>query len=121
MLHASWSLARNSHVRLRRVGARTSLRVSGWSGPEPAAASRNDGGCTRAAARPWRHWPLQCRQVVDSGLAACSGAGAESSRMTTVESGCSRLDPRSEEHTSELQSLMRISYAVFFLQKQHIP
>src|SRR3546814_2535265 len=26
--------------------------------------------------------------------------------------------PRSEEHTSELQSLMRISYAVFCLQKQ---
>src|SRR3546814_3716727 len=26
---------------------------------------------------------------------------------------------RSEEHTSELQSLMRISYAVFCLQKQH--
>src|SRR3546814_4446533 len=25
---------------------------------------------------------------------------------------------RSEEHTSELQSLMRISYAVFFLKKQ---
>src|SRR3546814_4492104 len=33
-------------------------------------------------------------------------------------------DPRSEEHTSELQSLMRISYAVFCLKKkkksQHI-
>src|SRR3546814_8113984 len=27
------------------------------------------------------------------------------------------LDHRSEEHTSELQSLMRISYAVFFLNK----
>src|SRR3546814_8785106 len=27
---------------------------------------------------------------------------------------------RSEEHTSELQSLMRISYAVFCLQKTHI-
>src|SRR3546814_10262298 len=27
--------------------------------------------------------------------------------------------PRSEEHTSELQSLMRISYAVFCLKKQH--
>src|SRR3546814_5151704 len=27
---------------------------------------------------------------------------------------------RSEEHTSELQSLMRISYAVFCLQKQNI-
>src|SRR3546814_994314 len=30
------------------------------------------------------------------------------------------LDPtRSEEHTSELQSLMRISYAVFCLKKKH--
>src|SRR3546814_2948181 len=28
------------------------------------------------------------------------------------------LPPRSEEHTSELQSLMRISYAVFCLKKQ---
>src|SRR3546814_8827644 len=29
-----------------------------------------------------------------------------------------RLLPRSEEHTSELQSLMRISYAVFCLKKK---
>src|SRR3546814_5417961 len=29
--------------------------------------------------------------------------------------------PRSEEHTSELQSLMRISYAVFYLKKKHKP
>src|SRR3546814_3303084 len=29
-------------------------------------------------------------------------------------------DPRSEEHTSELQSLMRISYAVFCLKKKTI-
>src|SRR3546814_5938015 len=29
-----------------------------------------------------------------------------------------RLWPRSEEHTSELQSLMRISYAVFCLKKK---
>src|SRR3546814_8848280 len=27
--------------------------------------------------------------------------------------------PRSEEHTSELQSLMRISYAAFFLKKKN--
>src|SRR3546814_8885203 len=31
-----------------------------------------------------------------------------------------RQIPRSEEHTSELQSLMRISYAVFFLKKKLI-
>src|SRR3546814_2057365 len=30
------------------------------------------------------------------------------------------LTPRSEEHTSELQSLMRISYAVFCLKKKNI-
>src|SRR3546814_2280916 len=29
-----------------------------------------------------------------------------------------RHEPRSEEHTSELQSLMRISYAVFCLKKK---
>src|SRR3546814_6494907 len=36
-----------------------------------------------------------------------------------------KIDDRSEEHTSELQSLMRISYAVFCLKKKkrciHIP
>src|SRR3546814_2698476 len=31
-----------------------------------------------------------------------------------------RLDCRSEEHTSELQSLMRISYAVFCLKKKKL-
>src|SRR3546814_2787438 len=31
---------------------------------------------------------------------------------------CARLIDRSEEHTSELQSLMRISYAVFCLKKK---
>src|SRR3546814_6908805 len=31
------------------------------------------------------------------------------------------LEPRSEEHTSELQSLMRISYAVFCLKKKKDP
>src|SRR3546814_7311155 len=32
--------------------------------------------------------------------------------------GCAGPAPRSEEHTSELQSLMRISYAVFCLKKK---
>src|SRR3546814_1014573 len=34
--------------------------------------------------------------------------------------GLSILDQRSEEHTSELQSLMRTSYAVFCLNKNRI-
>src|SRR3546814_6453527 len=39
-------------------------------------------------------------------------------RWWPVNHGKSRPLPRSEEHTSELQSLMRISYAVFCLKKQ---
>src|SRR3546814_1085500 len=35
-----------------------------------------------------------------------------------LEPGMRVLDVRSEEHTSELQSLMRISYAVFCLKKK---
>src|SRR3546814_6268277 len=34
---------------------------------------------------------------------------------------CGNLATRSEEHTSELQSLMRISYAVFCLKKKKQP
>src|SRR3546814_10047608 len=37
----------------------------------------------------------------------------------TIEAGADIVTfSRSEEHTSELQSLMRISYAVFFLKKK---
>src|SRR3546814_7773482 len=43
---------------------------------------------------------------------------AAKSIMRTAESVSARL--RSEEHTSELQSLMRISYAVFCLKKKKI-
>src|SRR3546814_4338798 len=41
--------------------------------------------------------------------------------LTTIASTdltASAIDRRSEEHTSELQSLMRISYAVFCLKKK---
>src|SRR3546814_6605654 len=40
-------------------------------------------------------------------------------RPGAVGRGDMRFDQRSEEHTSELQSLMRISYAVFCLKKQN--
>src|SRR3546814_2240884 len=54
------------------------------------------------------------------------GHGAVQPRQTTIRPGGSsrrtiaptRLGARSEEHTSELQSLMRISYAVFCLKKK---
>src|SRR3546814_3889557 len=45
-------------------------------------------------------------------LAACAGQSREQIMPTP------QLAERSEEHTSELQSLMRISYAVFCLKKK---
>src|SRR3546814_6397664 len=47
-------------------------------------------------------------------LNACLPQGANIAK----ESASFRAENRSEEHTSELQSLMRISYAVFCLKKK---
>src|SRR3546814_1501742 len=44
--------------------------------------------------------------------------GARTVRRVEVEQDAAPLRERSEEHTSELQSLMRISYAVFCLKKK---
>src|SRR3546814_8491690 len=43
----------------------------------------------------------------------------EALRSGAIDIGFSRYFNRSEEHTSELQSLMRISYAVFCLKKKN--
>src|SRR3546814_5146117 len=52
------------------------------------------------------------QQPVDDRPAGCIGHGNASCLQSPEES-------RSEEHTSELQSLMRISYAVFCLKKKN--
>src|SRR3546814_1154644 len=59
-----------------------------------------------------------------SGIAACSdlhpaGGGSPSIPLPQFQQRSISSSTRSEEHTSELQSLMRISYAVFFLKKQN--
>src|SRR3546814_6021635 len=46
--------------------------------------------------------------------------GPSGSGKTVTESWLAMMAMRSEEHTSELQSLMRISYAVFCLKKKQI-
>src|SRR3546814_8863146 len=58
---------------------------------------------------------------------AVHAAHADVRRLFEIEMAARRtvvqtvaLPWRSEEHTSELQSLMRISYAVFCLKKKHI-
>src|SRR3546814_5451881 len=49
--------------------------------------------------------------------ATSGGAGFRGSRKSTPFAAQVAAEKRSEEHTSELQSLMRISYAVFCLKK----
>src|SRR3546814_6141630 len=48
--------------------------------------------------------PIRSMSILDTSLVVCT-------RLNTIPK-------RSEEHTSELQSLMRISYAVFCLKKK---
>src|SRR3546814_1373062 len=63
---------------------------------------------------------LEVTQAVNREAAAVN----RRDRERILASGSSQLitlTPRSEEHTSELQSLMRISYAVFCLKKKSRP
>src|SRR3546814_8112241 len=53
------------------------------------------------------HWEAELKSLI-----AQHAVATDSKWSNTI------LDDRSEEHTSELQSLMRISYAVFCLKKK---
>src|SRR3546814_14170667 len=54
------------------------------------------------------------------GVARVAAAGDDRGCRLRLGGGpCARRVRRSEEHTSELQSLMRISYAVFCLKKKN--
>src|SRR3546814_7914080 len=56
--------------------------------------------------------------VQDGDAAIPGGPGAGRTGARARRAGCGPPVRRSEEHTSELQSLMRISYAVFCLKKK---
>src|SRR3546814_3891166 len=58
----------------------------------------------------------QSDDAIDTALAASALRHLFTAHLTKVND---QLVPRSEEHTSELQSLMRISYAVFCLNKKN--
>src|SRR3546814_4339879 len=60
-------------------------------------------------------WPKQCVALFELCRREEFARARDLYRMLTPSF---HLDTRSEEHTSELQSLMRISYAVFCLKKK---
>src|SRR3546814_6062327 len=67
--------------------------------------------------------PVRCRRVVQFGLMARARIDETARHLQlecVIEAGLIAGDAgRSEEHTSELQSLMRISYAVLCLKKKN--
>src|SRR3546814_7318123 len=67
---------------------------------------------------------LRASAIARSSFVCVSAISRVLERCATKDSQSSAaLQVRSEEHTSELQSLMRISYAVFCLKKKkpHLP
>src|SRR3546814_1100006 len=98
---------RNAASRLTRRKSRCAARSR--SGP----MAEGDTGMNSARERLWRRLKIIAREqrlYVTGGCAGYNRADFHHSRRRTG---------RSEEHTSELQSLMRISYAVFCLKKKN--
>src|SRR3546814_4906064 len=102
------------------------MRISDWS--SDVCSSDLDADDLRIAL-----WAFPLSQgCSDRLLGRAAGAdrrcrGAAGARSATLDLGGDRVHravgcrgTRSEEHTSELQSLMRISYAVFCLKKKKI-
>src|SRR3546814_8262753 len=102
---AAGDLAKEREVQRRLLVERRDAHEAGKPEPQDAALgdegvglARSDAGLLRLLAGIHLDVALRC----DAQLVALPGHGA-----------------RSEEHTSELQSLMRISYAVVCLKKKH--
>src|SRR3546814_5506985 len=90
--------------------------LSGWSDGWSAGASVGYGAQSIGASvsHSWNDAGSGTGASFDVGSAGAPGIGVQASWTSTELSNCKR----SEEHTSELQSLMRISYAVFCLNKK---
>src|SRR3546814_3830361 len=72
----------------------------------------------RAADRSAAADQARAGRDADGARAACLNAGLGRIARGSLASRRAHANSRSEEHTSELQSLMRISYAVFCLKKK---
>src|SRR3546814_972469 len=101
------------------------MRISDWSSD---VCSSDLSAIATMALRSFAPSPIRPRSIrslIIRQPGRAHGCRISSSRMAApcttslaCSSRCSRSTMRSEEHTSELQSLMRISYAVFCLKKK---
>src|SRR3546814_5223667 len=100
------------------------VRISDWSSDVCSSDLPNGAphGAPRPGLRPAGGLPRRLRREQHPNLRRGGDGGLGAGRQSVQAPR--RPDPqsgrgRSEEHTSELQSLMRISYAVFCLKKQN--
>src|SRR3546814_3929101 len=112
MRHSARCARAADHPAGRGAGVLRRQRAHAPAGGVLAAAGGRL-GAGHAAARA--QLPQQPSARAGLLLAAAVRRGAAVAAVAPVPRG---LDVRSEEHTSELQSLMRISYAVFCLKKK---
>src|SRR3546814_4027122 len=112
------------------------MRISDWSSDVCSSDLRGlaDRILNLAAGHAAGDWTMAFAAALDHTLSfkALGDLGPERPVMLIGPSGagktvtaaklcaCARLAERSEEHTSELQSIMRISYAVFCFKKKII-
>src|SRR3546814_9819930 len=107
------------------------MRISDWSS-DVCSSDLHVGGWIEGDfwLRENSDFARRCVEPIYGGGRREVRKGEEGFRITTLatEAGCRpdtgnryvpRRAARSEEHTSELQSLMRISYAVFCLKKKN--
>src|SRR3546814_10373038 len=112
------------------------MRISDWSSDVCSSDLPDRSGCLlllrsdlpgRAAelSSRRRRWysgrnPLGLRHRTSARVAECPGPAAfKGLRRAGPQPAAAASPARSEEHTSELQSLMRLSYAVFCLKKKN--
>src|SRR3546814_8756558 len=99
---------------IRIAVRRASLRV------DPDPVDREAPGDARTAVDGVQHAPVPacpCRRM-DRNPEAAAQRRAQHRQRPAIDADMSAVHCRSEEHTSELQSLMRHSYAVFCLKNK---
>src|SRR3546814_7586650 len=103
------------------------FRGAGGAGYVPGLCARRAHGVRRALSRRWMDhdtlYALRRASRCGAGFAclarrSAGGAGATRGDRGAAARSHARRSRGSEEHTSELQSLMRTSYPVFGLQKK---
>src|SRR3546814_3611037 len=94
------------------------MRISDWSS-HVCSSDVHAGVAIAGLETIWTFAVLQSLMMACFGLSSSNfGAMAMEHMGSLAGTAASVQGARSEEHTSELQSLMRISYAVFCLKKK---